>query len=89
MRTMNRAWSSLLGILMGCGVSLPFCLLLLIVYGACLTDPFSPDYYVRKIEKMFRFPDPGILTYLGITGAVLGLLVALIGAIRPFIKRSM
>jgi hypothetical protein len=84
---MNRWVSSLCGILLGCAFCIPPGLLLLLIYGLCLTDPSRPDYQATKLRMMFTMPDPGLLTWMGVTGVFLGLAMAIVEGIRPFLAR--
>jgi hypothetical protein len=59
---MNKWVSSLCGILLGCAFCIPPGLLLLVIYGLCLTDSSRPDYHIAKLRMMFELPDPGVMT---------------------------
>lgn len=82
----NRLTSSLCGVLLGFSLCIPPAVLLLIIYGLCLTDPSRPDYYALKLHMMFHMPDPGLLTWLGIAGVFFGLSIAFIRGVRPLLK---
>jgi len=78
---------SILRILLGGAIIFPPALLLLIVYGLCLTDPSQPDYHEAKIRRMFSFPDPGFLTWPCAAVVLFGIGVAIVGGIRPFLRK--
>jgi len=84
---MNRWVSSLCGILLGCAICLPPGLLLLLIYGLCLTNPAQSDYHTTKLRMMFRFPDPGIVTWMGVVGVFFGVWVIICRGVQPFLGR--
>lgn len=86
MRSLSRLKASLFFILCGAGIALPPVLLLLVSYAVCLTDPARPDYYSRKIQRMFCFPDPGVLTWPALCGVLFGIGIAVIGGLRAFVR---
>ncbi len=88
MRSFSRRANSMFHILCGAGIALPPALLLLFIYGMCLTDPTSPDYYQAKIQRMLHFPDPGKLTWPALCGTLFGIGVAVVGGLRPFFIRE-
>ena len=53
----------------GSGVSLCSMITLLWVYSWIIVPP-GPDYYTRKLHFMFKIPDPGYTTWLGILPTV-------------------
>lgn len=83
----SRGKESLFYILCGAGFALPPALLLLFIYGMCLTNPARPDYYSAKIRMLFSFPDPGVLTWLAISGVLFGISIAIVGVLRPFLRK--
>ena len=74
--------AGLLYILGDAGIVLLPTILLLFIYGMCLTDPARPDYCEAKIRRMFRWPDPGVATWLGIGGVLFGIGIAVVGGWR-------
>lgn len=66
--------------------------LLLWVYAWSLTDRSDPDYYLNKLDIMFRMPDPGIGTWFGLALSLAGCLLivyALAKVVRlPWRRRS-
>lgn len=83
----NRWVSSLCGVLLGIALCLPPASLLLIVYGLCLTNPSSPDYYTAKLRMMFWNTDAAFLTWPSVGVLFFGLSVAVIRGVRPFLDR--
>lgn len=85
--SLNRLVAGLFGFLLGISICIPSAVLLIVIYGLCLTDPSQPDYYAMKVSMMFRFPDPGVLTWPAAACLLVGLLIMLSGTIRPLLRK--
>jgi hypothetical protein len=59
-------------------MSLCSALSLLWLYAWSMVPP-GPDYYTRKLHFMFKLPDPGYATWLGIFGVSLGFILICMG----------
>lgn len=86
MRGFSKWAESVIRILLGGAIIFPPAVLLLTVYGLCLTDPNRPDYYEAKIRKMFLQPD-GFLTWPCVAVVLFGVGVAVVGGVWPFLRK--
>jgi hypothetical protein len=86
MQNYLRKWPGSLGfIFLGHGLSFLSGLLLLLVYGLCLTNPASPTYYTDKLPKMFDLrTGGGILAWPATGGFILGVLLIGYGIAQLF-----
>jgi hypothetical protein len=67
------------------GLALSLCpaLILLWIYAWSMVPP-GPDYYANKARFMFRMPDPGCVTWLGVFGLLPGFIVICMGIVTLF-----
>jgi hypothetical protein len=88
MRTFNRWAESVYYILRGAGIALPPSLLLLFIYGMCLTDSTRPDYMQMKNRVLFHPLGLSVLIWMAVGGMMFGIGIAVIGGLRPFLRES-
>jgi hypothetical protein len=84
----SRWAESVFYILRGARIALPSALLVLCIYGWFLMNPAQPNYFQAKLRRMFGYPGPGVLTWRTVGVVLFAIGIAVIGAWRPFLRRS-
>ena len=75
-------------VMVGGGIALCAAVILLTLSGAPLLDSDWPDYHESKIWMTFFQLDATLATWACTAGVFLGIGVAVIGGVRPFLRKG-
>lgn len=79
---------SVRAIILGSGIAVCTATILLFGTGCVLLDSDWPDYHDSKFQMTFGHLYPGLKTWPCAGGILLGIGIAIVGGIRPYLHRK-